>query len=351
MRFSRISWFVITLIVIVTSAQAQEVVDLYSDLQSCDVTVDGNMSNCVLQVDLSSSDGSIQTKTLSLEGTSTWIVEWDVPKAEEGSYCACARLLKEGNILSERCFNFYYGEPVSLRFDVRDFNADHNGMHLLIYSRDLAVVDIYYMLIRGNKALYVSKETSVPISNNVMSPTHLSRDWKQILENNAEYQGRIKIVETKNNQTRVFMNSFIAKDDAEITDTYEDETGASATVVGKSRVPFEGSLRFELSQNRKFITSVEKKTPVLLTGDDETVEISWNNTLDPGIYQLKILLLGNDGDVIDFEESIIEAEIPSRPLSVEKVEEKSSMTLPIVGVVLITLISAALVLIARRRKN
>ena len=36
------------------------------------------------------------------------------------------------------------------------------------------------------------------------------------------------------------MNSFRAVDDAMITETYQDETGASATVIGNSRVPFKG---------------------------------------------------------------------------------------------------------------
>lgn len=128
-----------------------------------------------------------------------------------------------------------------------------------------------------------------------------------VLENGKEYTGRVKIVELNHGQTRAFMNAFIAKDDASITETYQDETGASATVLGNSRVPFQGSLKFLLSQNGTALASVETKTPVLLTGDDETVEISWNKTLNPGLYHLSILLLGKEGEVKDLEESIIEA--------------------------------------------
>jgi hypothetical protein len=103
------------------------------------------------------------------------------------------------------------------------------------------------------------------------------------------------------------MNSFQAADDAMITETYQDETGASATVVGNSRVPFDGSLRFILSQKGMVINTTEKKTPVLLTGDDETVEITWNRTLDPGVYQLRTVLVGESGNVMDLQENIIEA--------------------------------------------
>jgi hypothetical protein len=55
------------------------------------------------------------------------------------------------------------------------------------------------------------------------------------------------------------------------------------------------------------INTTEKKTPVLLTGDDETVEITWNKTLEPGVYQLRTVLIGQSGDVLDLAENIIEA--------------------------------------------
>src|SRR5512136_1159824 len=119
------------------------------------------------------------------------------------------------------------------------------------------------MLIDGNKALYVTREQAIPISGSFSMPIAKDYAWKQILENGHEYAGRVKIVELNHNQTRTFMNSFRAVDDAKITETYQDETGASATVMGNSRVPFEGSLRFVLSQNGTVLNTTEKKTPVL----------------------------------------------------------------------------------------
>lgn len=353
MKLSLPFMLAIMLVVITASAQAQEVVDIYSDLQSCDVTVKGDAAGCRLQVDLSSAkDGAIQTRTLSLDGPGTWIVAWDVSGAEEGSYGACAKLVKEDEVVSEKCTNFYYGGRVDIRFDVRDAHADYRGMTLLVYSEDLAVVDIYYTLVRGDKAVYVSKRESVPIAGSFRSPSDLSLEWKQLLENGEEYGGRVKIVEKKNGQTRAFMNYFTARDDAEITDTYEDETGASATVMGRSRVPFEGALRFDLYQNGTLLTSVEEKTPILLAGDDETVEISWNETLDPGIYQLTIQLLGNNGDVLDLEESIIEAEIPPRPQAVETLAEESGSGIsPAVMAAAVLLIAAVAIVVIRRRKG
>jgi len=352
MKLSLPFMLAITLVVIATSAQAQEVFDIYSDLQSCDVTVKGDAAGCLLKVDLSSTkDGLIQTRTLSLDGPGTWIVAWDVSGAKEGSYGACAKLIREGVVISERCTDFYYGGRVNIRFDVRDAHADYRGMTLLVYSEDLAVVDIYYTLVKGDKAVYISKRESVPIAGSYGSPSDLSLEWKQLLENGQEYKGRVKIVEKKNGQTRAFMNSFVARDDAEITDTYQDETGASATVMGRSRVPFEGSLKFDLYQNGALLASVEEKTPILLAGDDETVEISWNGTLDPGIYQLTIQLIGNDGDVIDIEESIIEAEIPPRPLTVETPAEGESGRSKMAIAAAVLLLAAVMIVVVRRRRG
>jgi len=353
MKLSLPFMLAITLVVITASAQAQEVFDIYSDLQSCDVTVRGDAAGCRLQVDLSSAkDGPIQTRTLSLDGPGTWIVAWGVSGAEEGPYDVCAKLIKDGEVVSERCKNFYYGGRVDIRFDVRDAHADYRGMTLLVYSGDLAVVDIYYTLIKGDEAVYISKKESVPISGSYGSPSDMSLEWKQLLENGQEYKGRVKIVEKKNGQTRAFMNSFVARDDAEITDTYEDETGASATVMGRSRVPFEGALKFDLYQNGTLLTSVEEKTPILLAGDDETVEISWNGTLDPGIYQLTIQLLGNDGDVIDLEESIIEAEIPPRPSTVETpADDEGSGTSKLILAAAVILAAVVAVVVIRRRRG
>jgi len=196
-------------------------------------------------------------------------------------------------------------------------------LHLSISATDPTIVDIYYMLAAGDKAIYVSREKAIPISGGFATPVKIDYPWKQILNNDQEYTGRVKIVELNHNQTRAFQNAFIATDDAIITETYQDETGASATILGNSRVPFEGKLRFTLSQNSTVLIVVEQKTPVLLTGDDETVEISWNHTLEPGVYQLQTSLIGNNGDIRDEMESIIDAKPMAKPVNTTQSEKKS----------------------------
>jgi hypothetical protein len=335
-------WYAVTILAIAGLAQSQDITGIYSNIESTDVTVSGDVAQDLLHLELLFGDQVLQTRQFSLDGPGTWISTWDSFEAEKGSYQVCATLLKEGEKQSKRCHKFFHAGEVPVRFDVRDFNADSNGIHLSILSQDPTIVDIYYMLISGNKTIYISRDLSVPISNGI--PLQLDRPWHQILENGKAYSGRVKIVEPSHNQTRVYLRSFVASDDAAITETYEDETGASATVLGNSRVPFGGSLRFTLSQNGTMLQAVEKKTPVLLTGKDETVEISWNKTLDPGIYHLNIVLLGNNGEVRDIKESIVEAK-PLPKQSNTTATQKESPLSP--EVVMASLLMAALL---RHRK-
>jgi hypothetical protein len=298
------------LLAIAGIAHSLEITDLYSSMESADITVQGNVSGMNLQLDLidNEKDGTVlASRNMILDGAGTRVISWPELDVEKGSYDVCAHLSDNGTVIARKCYNFYYGGVEPIRFDVRDFRADSRGMHLAISASDPTIVDIYYMLIDGNKAAYVTREQVVPISGSFAMPITRDYAWKQILDSGRQYAGRVKIVELNHNLSRSFMNSFTAIEDAKITETYQDETGASATVMGNSRVPFKGTLRFILSENGAVLNITEKATPVLLTGDDETVEIAWNKTLEPGIYQLRTVLLGQGGEAMDLEENVIEA--------------------------------------------
>lgn len=83
---------------------------------------------------------------------------------------------------------------------------------------------------------------------------------------------------------------FTARGNAKITDIFQDETGASATVIGSSQVPFEGNLVFsvyELSEasgkeDSGLVESTRAEVPVLLNNDDETVEVALSQRLPKG---------------------------------------------------------------------
>ncbi len=324
-------------------AQPLEVTDIFSSIQSADVSLAGDEGGATLKVDLIHNAETMAGRRMAVEGPGTYIIQWPSLDAEKGSYEACATLMRNQTAVSKRCFNFYYGEEEPMRFDVRDFLANSKGMHLAISARDPTVVDIYYMLIEGDRAVYVSRDQAVPIAGSYAMPIVKDYSWKHILENNEGYVGRVKIVELNHNQTRAFMNSFAAADDASITETYQDETGASATVLGNSRVPFDGYLRFVLSQNGSVLNTTEKKTPVLLAGEDDTVEITWNKTLDPGVYHLRTVLLSSGGSVKDLEENVIEA-LPIPVSNSTNVAKEASLP---GGLAALAMIAALLIL--RRR--
>ena len=340
-----IVWLLMALAALAGTAQSQEIVDLYSGIDSSDVTIDGDVAGYTLRLDLIWDGGVILTQNLKLDGPGIWIARWSPINPEKGSYDVCATLIKEGIVVSKKCDTFFYGGIRPLRFNVRDFYADSRGMHLSMSTSDPTIVDIYYMLIQGSKAVYVTREHAVSIAGSFASTVQKDYEWKQILENNKEYTGRVKIVELNHNQTMAFMNSFHALDDALITETYQDETGASATVTGNSRVPFEGYLQFILSQKGIVLNITEKKTPVLLTGDDETVEISWNNTLSPGVYQLRTVLLGQGDMVKDLKENVIEAKPIVRSNATET-EKKAPLP---AGIAVIAMFIVAQLLNRRRR--
>jgi len=309
------------LMALATTAQSIEISSLYSNIDSADITLAGEGEG-ILQMDLIQENKVLNTKRLDVDAPGTYIVRWPGLDLDKGSYSACATLRHDGTKSnsksdedgiedrpspSRRCYRFYYGGVEPVRFDVRDLRADSRGLHMAISARDPTIVDIYYMLVQGDRALYVTQERAVPISGIMSMAIQKDYEWKPILKNGLTYEGRVKIVELNHNQTRAFLSPFVAVEDARITETYQDETGASATVMGESRVPFEGYLRFTLSEGGEVLNITERKTPVLLSGDDETVEITWNSTLEPGVYELQTALIGQDGGIIDLQENIIEA--------------------------------------------
>lgn len=348
------SWITLTTYILLFLAPSScagglDVVDLYADLQSCEVTTQGTDENYLLEVNLISPQGANQSRSIKVNGPGTWVISWDTDSAAEGSYKAMARLHQDGKTMSCRSYDFHQGGRVPLRFDVRDFKADQKGLSLLVHSDDMAVVDIYYMLIKNDKALYICKDPSVSLSSGT---SQLSYKWKGLLEKDTPYQGRIRIVERRNNQTRAFMSPFLAIEDADITETYEDGTGASATIIGRSAVPFQGYLKFDLYSNESFMESVHKRCPVLLDGDDETVEIAWEKVLEPGIFRLKVGLFSDDNSMVDFRETILEAKFKPSASTAKISDEQSPIVIELAaGIIVISVLFAGGYLIYRRRRS
>ena len=307
-------------------ASTARIAELYSDLESFDVTLysDQSEENLSLEILLVSSEGmsekilSRQVFSVDSLPANTGVMKvgfWDIRNPERGAYVSRAKLLEGKQVLSEAEYNFVYGSNSASRLQVNDLVPNSQGISVALSPREASLFDIEYMLMNGSDVASVTKTEKLSLTS---VPDVFSATWGTLLENNKEYVGRVKI--QVYSPERDFITStkrFTARDNAEITDIFQDETGASATVFGRSQVPFEGNLVFsvyELAEasgkgNSGPVESTLARVPVLLNNDDETVEVAWSQRLPKGVYRLEIGLFGNDGDIIERRETIIESDL------------------------------------------
>jgi len=196
---------------------------------------------------------------------------------------------------------------------IKDIIPDSRGVSIIlspyrtVYGMQAVLTDVEYMLVDGDTVIYRTTDQRV----DVVQATPLSEDWTVRLENNHQYSARVKIkTPSQRKKDSIIARSvdFTAIDDARITELYRDETGASATLEGHSQVPFAGDIIFTVSTDGETIEEVRKKSPILMSDDDETTEVIWASRLPAGTYELSVKVVGNDGNVVDVLETIIEAE-------------------------------------------
>jgi hypothetical protein len=304
------------------------ITELYSDLESFDATFysDKLCENLTLQVVLLKPEGNdekivarqfFSVASLPANTRITKVGFWNIKNAQRGAYSIRASLIENGQTISESKDEFSYATHSVSKLRVGNLIPNSQGISIVISPVEAVLFDIEYMLVDGSDVVYTLKKEKVSLTN---VPETFSESWGTLLENNREYQGRVKI-RVYSPQEEIFVSTkpFIAKANAEITDVFKDETGASATVTGRSQVPFEGNLVFTINEINNTeasvsepMESIREKVPVLLNGDDETIEVAWKQRLPKGIYKLEIELLGNSNEVIEHRETIIESDISPR---------------------------------------
>jgi hypothetical protein len=302
------------------------IAELYSDIESFDVTLNSAHpeENLTLETSLVRSENGNEeviatqeflTGSLPANTRVTKVGFWDVKNPKRGAYALRAKILEQRQVLSEAEYKFAYGTNSPSRLLVDDLVPNSEGISVVLSPNQASLFDIEYMLVNGHDVIYETKTEKASLTS--VSET-FSTSWGTLLENNKEYAGRVKVHVYSPDQGFIAVTErFAARDEAKITDIYEDETGASATVLGRSQVPFEGSLVFSVYEVQEtsgrgspiLVESVRERVPVLLTDDDETVEVAWKERLTEGIYRLEIELIGNDGDVIERRETIIESDL------------------------------------------
>ncbi|MEZ5334017.1 MAG: hypothetical protein R2741_01620, partial [Methanolobus sp.] len=265
-----------------------------------------------LEMTLEHSGTLLDSKTFSIDSIEpdTNLIKafkWNTDDKGDGKYIVTSTISAGDCTVYENAYTFVNGRQTIPRVTVEDLVPNSQGFSVMLTPLEAVLVDVEYMLMDGSDVIYSGTEKKVPVST---LPAEISEDWNVLLENNKEYSSRVKVKLYSPDVNYIALTEeFTAMDDVFISDTYEDDIGASATIDGISQVPFEGSVRFTVSDiDGNVIESVTTKSPVILNGDDETVETIWTERLATGVYTLVIKVIGNDGDILDVEERIIESD-------------------------------------------
>jgi hypothetical protein len=311
---------IISTIILIQSACAQDIhiIDVYSDIDSADVTIysDDQYSDITIDAKLILDGEVLRSKQFLIEDIApnsdiTKILFWDLNIPPRGSYRTMVNLSVDGSLLETKYSNFSYGSPTIPRIFVKDIVPDSSGISAILApyitqsGSEPILTDVEYMLLDGDTVIYRTSERRIVISQ----ATPLSEDWNVRLENNRLYSARIKAKISSPREAIIALSEdFTSMDDARITELFRDETGASVTVLGMSQVPYTGTIVFTVLKDGDIIEEIKEQSPVLMAEDDETIEVSWNGRLQPDIYELSVKVIGNDGDILDKWDTLIEAE-------------------------------------------
>jgi hypothetical protein len=330
---------------------------MYSDIDSVDLSVYSSIGLEGLDVELQLEHGGevLDTITVRIDNISAGsnivkVFEWDTDSKEDGKYTVRSRITQGECGLYSGNHSFVHGRQVIPRININNLAANSEGASILIAPVQPAIMDIEFMLVDGPDVIYSATQQKVSLHT---QPGITEHTWNTLLTDGKDYRARVKINMYTPSESLVLMERFTAREDVFISDTYRDAIGASATIEGRSQVPFTGSVRFTVADRfGTVIESVSERSPVLLNGDDETVETIWENRLPEGSYKLTMEVLGGDGTILDRRETIIEAAAARRVTTAgnNTTENESSQAPGFLGAHLLSAV-AAVVLFLRMRSR
>lgn len=293
--------YLLLILVLFTIPVAGAVEIKFSSLEASEISVDQAGQ---LQLIISHEGEVVAEKTLDVSGPGVKVVEWDLI-GETGQYTLNATLFVDGEAVASDSLRFLHGGSALPRFHLKEVSADSRGFSVLLQAFEPVIADVDVMLVRGDDVIFAQEAGRVSL----IQPAIVEGEWKVLLEDGTQYGAWVKATQKEPQEVVTGrLVRFTAREDVEITDVFEDETGASATVLGQSRVPFGGQIRFRVYNGGRAVEEVSVKGPAVITGDDDTVEVQWSKRLPEGRYNLRVVALSSGGDVLDEHESVIEAE-------------------------------------------
>jgi hypothetical protein len=313
----------IMIIIFVQSSRGADIniVDIYSDINSADMTLqsDKYYTGITINADLVFEGKVLASRHLTIDEISpnmptTKVLSWNITDAPDGLYRTTLTLFVNGNAIETKYYNFSHGWgwQASPNLYIKDIMPDSSGVSVILApfipqsgsDEKPVLTDVEYILVDGSTVIYRTTDRRISVEQ----ATTLSKNWNIRLLNNHAYSARVKVrISAQEDNVIAGSRDFTAMEDAHITELYRDETGASITILGSSQVPFIGNIEFTVSENGQVIEDIREPSPILMSGDDKTIEIVWKNRLPPGIYELSVSVMDNDGFVIDRKDTIIEA--------------------------------------------
>ncbi|PXF57437.1 MAG: hypothetical protein C4B59_15215 [Candidatus Methanogaster sp.] len=162
-----------------------EVVDLYSDIDSADVTLhpEVHLTDITIDAELMLEEEVLRRERFvideALPGTGiTKVVSWDLKSPEDGFYITRMTLSMDGSVLDTRYYNFSYGSPMLPRVFIKDIIPDSRGVSIIlspyrtVYGTQAVLTDVEYMLVDGDTVIYRTTDQRV----DVVQATPLSED-------------------------------------------------------------------------------------------------------------------------------------------------------------------------------
>ena len=307
---------------------AVSITDFFSDQNLSDATVrfEQPLENVSLVFTLSSENKILKSETFLLghvekgqEITKVlfWGLKEDFGKDRE-SYKAQLFVKNGSEILDSRNLSFSYRSPILSKLKLIDFSADSEKASALITlasSTNLrsvqvpepSVIDLDLKLLSDTEVVYSESQENIPVTDAYYKPIY----WPFLLEKNRNYTALLKVHSHSPAITTAYRSDFRAEEKVEIVDkdVRVDEYGASVTVIGKSQVPFDGTIKVVLTPEEGEVKVFEETADILTAGREDTLGIVWQG-IPKGDYNVKIYVLNLEGEVLDSHETVLRVTEP-----------------------------------------
>lgn len=312
----------------VPGAGAFSITDFFSDQNLSDATVwfERPLENVSLVFTLSSENKILKSETFLLghvekgqEITKVlfWGLKEDFGKDRE-SYKAQLFVKNGSEILDSRNLSFSYRSPILSKLKLIDFSADSekaSALIILTSSTNLRsvqvpepnVIDLDLKLLSDTEVIYSESHENIPVTDAYYKPIY----WPLLLEKNRNYTAILKVHSHSPAITTAYRSDFRAEEKVEIVDkdVRVDEYGASVTVIGKSQVPFDGTIKVVLTPEEGEVKVFEETADILTAGREDTLGIVWQG-IPKGDYNVKIYVLNLEGEVLDSHETVLRVTEP-----------------------------------------